>query len=50
MIKDEDPCELYLADYRTVEGRSLPHRMEVRHGNGKFGIFWIKSYQFAAAK
>ena len=50
VVKDEDPCELYFSDYRAEGGKALPHRLEVRHGNGRFGIFWIKSYQFADAK
>jgi hypothetical protein len=47
---EADPCEVYLSDYRSVEGRLLPHRFEVRHGNDSFGTFTIKSYQLAAAK
>ncbi len=50
VVKDEDPCELYFSDYRSEDGKALPHRMEVRYGNGRFGILWIKSYQFTAAK
>jgi S1-C subfamily serine protease len=48
--KDQDPCEVYLGDYRTVDGRSLPHRLEVRYGNDSFGVVHIKSYKLAAAK
>lgn len=48
--KEEDPCEVYLSDYKLVDGRNLPHRLEVRHGNDQFGVFTIKSYQLAAAK
>jgi serine protease Do len=50
VVKDEDPCELYFSDYRSEGGKAMPYRLEVRYGNGKFGIFWIQSYQFAAAK
>jgi serine protease Do len=50
VVKDEDPCELYFADYRSEGGNALPYRVEIRHGNGRFGILWIKSYQFATAK
>src|SRR5205823_848996 len=32
--RDEDPCEVYLSDYRAVGGKMLPHKMEVRHGPG----------------
>ena len=31
--EDTDPCELYFSDYREVEGRMLPGRIEVRHGD-----------------
>jgi serine protease Do len=50
VVKDEDPCEIAFSDYQPVDGKTLPHRLEVRHGNGRFGIFWVKSYQFAASK
>ncbi len=48
--KEEDPCEVYLSDYRKVDGRLLPHRLDVRYGNGYFGTFLIRRYQFAAGK
>jgi len=50
VVKDDDPCEVYLSDYRSVEGRELPHRLEVRYGNGRFGTFTVKKYQFSPAK
>jgi len=43
-----DPCELYFADYRAVDGRMLPHRIEVRYGNDRFGVFTVKRYQTTA--
>ena len=43
--KDEDPCELYFGDYKLVEGRQLPHRIEVRTGDRRYAILTIKSYQ-----
>jgi S1-C subfamily serine protease len=48
VVKEEDPCELSFSDYQAVGGKALPHRIEVRHGNGRFGVLWIKSYQLAA--
>ncbi|MCS6852502.1 MAG: trypsin-like peptidase domain-containing protein, partial [Gemmataceae bacterium] len=48
--KDQDPCEVYLADYRPVDGRSLPHRMEVRYGNDRYATFTIKNYRLTAGK
>ncbi len=47
---EDDPCEVYLSDYRAVAGRQLPHRLEVRYGNTTYGVFTVKSYQLAAAK
>ena len=44
--KDDDPCELYLADYKVVEGRLLPHRIEVRTADKKYAVFTISSYRF----
>jgi S1-C subfamily serine protease len=47
--KEDDPCEVYLSEYRPVSGGSLPHRMEVRYGSDRYGILNLKSYQFHAA-
>ena len=45
-----DPCEVYLSDYRTVEGRMLPFRMDVQFGNERFGTLAVKRYQLTALK
>lgn len=45
LAKDEDPCELYFADYRAVEGGLLPHRIEFRAGDETFGVLHVRSYQ-----
>lgn len=44
--KDDDPCELYFGDYKTVEGRPLPHRIVVRTGDKRYAVFTISSYRF----
>jgi hypothetical protein len=31
-----DPCEIEFLDYRATNGRSIPHRMQVRHGDTVF--------------
>jgi S1-C subfamily serine protease len=49
VIKDEDPCEIYFSDYRKVEGGELPHRIEVRYGNGQFGVLSVRKFTLAAA-
>jgi hypothetical protein len=46
--KDEDPCELYFADYKPVDGRHLPHRIEVRHGDKRYALITLKSYRLTA--
>ena len=45
---DDDPCELRFADYREAEGRDLPSRMEVRYGNGVYGVFKFDNLELAA--
>jgi hypothetical protein len=48
ITKDDDPCEVYLSDYRAVDGRQLPHRIEVRYGNETYGVLTVKTYALAA--
>lgn len=47
--KDEDPCELYFADYKDAGGRRLPHRIEVRTGDRKYAVLTVKTYTFGPA-
>jgi serine protease Do len=49
VMKDEDPCEIYFSDYRKVDGRELPHRFEVRYGNGRYGVFTVTRFQLSPA-
>jgi S1-C subfamily serine protease len=42
--ENEDPCEVYLSDYRAVDGRLLPHRMQVQYGDGHYGTFNFTSF------
>ena len=44
---NSDPCEVYLSDYRPVDGRQLPYRFEVRHGDERFAILTVTSYKLA---
>jgi S1-C subfamily serine protease len=46
-VRDEDPCELYFHDFKSVDGRLLPHRIEIRYGNGRFGVLTIRKFQLA---
>ena len=43
---DVDPCEIYFDEIREVEGRSLPHRWTVRHGDEVFAELTITSYEW----
>ena len=46
--KEEDPCELYFSDYKAVNDRQLPHRIEVRIGDETFGVIHVNAYQLPA--
>ena len=45
---NEDPCEVYLSDYRQVNGRSLPHRMQVYHADKHFATFEFNNFRLSA--
>jgi S1-C subfamily serine protease len=45
----DDPCEVYFYDYKAVDGRNLPHKIEVRYGNERYGTFNISQYKLAKA-
>lgn len=44
---DQDPCEVYFADVRQVDGRALPHRMTIRHGDDVFAELVVSSYEMS---
>jgi S1-C subfamily serine protease len=48
--REDDPCEVYLSDYKKVDGRMLPHRMEVRYGNDRYALLNLRSFQFEKGK
>ena len=35
----------WLGDYKPIDGRSLPHRIEVRNGNDLYGVLTVKHYE-----
>jgi S1-C subfamily serine protease len=45
--RHDDPCEVFFYDYKPVDGRSFPHRFEVRYGGKRFAIFQVKSAKLA---
>ena len=44
ITRDGDTCELYFFNYRNVEGRKLPHRIEVRYCDKRYAILTIDKY------
>ena len=48
VVKGEDPCEVYFSDYKTADGRKLPHRLDVVYGNRKYGTLTIDRHAFEA--
>jgi len=44
ITREESPCEVFFSDYKAVDGRMLPHRMEVRWGDKKYGVFNFKKF------
>jgi hypothetical protein len=44
----DDPCEIYFGDMREIEGRFLPHRWTIRHGDEVFAELTINSYDLSA--
>ena len=44
---NEDPCEVYFSDYKAVDGRQLPHRIQVYYRDVHYGTFTVTSYKFA---
>ncbi len=38
-----DPCEVYFSDYRDIDGRMVPHQLEVRYGDQIFGVIHLNT-------
>ncbi len=46
--RDEDPCEVYLSDYKAIEGgQKLPHRIQVHHGNENYCDLKVEAWKLA---
>jgi hypothetical protein len=43
--RDEDPCEVYLFDYKDVDGGKLPHRMEIRSGDKSYANLLVNAWK-----
>lgn len=48
--RDEDPCEVFFSDYRKVDGRLLPHKIEVRYGDKQYAVLDVNEWKLDAAK
>jgi hypothetical protein len=48
LTDNEDPCEIYFSDYRAVDGRMLPHKMQVQYSDFHYGTFTFTSFKLAA--
>jgi hypothetical protein len=44
----EDSCVVRFGDYREVNGRRFPHRIEVRHGDDLYGHIQWKQIELAS--
>ena len=40
----EDPCVLYFSNYKALDGRELPHRIDVVFGDQQYGIISVDRY------
>jgi serine protease Do len=45
---NEDPCEIYFSDYKAVDGRQLPHRIQVYYRDVHYGTFTVTGYKLLA--
>ncbi len=46
--REDDPCELYFSDYKKVDGRLLPHTIEVRYGKERYALLKVNTFTAAA--
>ncbi len=51
MLPDEnaDPCEVYFSQYQEVQGRLVPHRLEIRYGDGIYQVLQCKTIDLQPA-
>jgi hypothetical protein len=48
--QEEDPCEVYLSAYQKVDGRMLPGRIDVVHGDKHYATFAGITYKLEGVK
>ena len=44
-----DPCELHFLEYQEKDGRMVPARIEVRHGDAVFQIYKVNEITLSKA-
>ena len=45
-----DPCLVYLSEYHRVDGQHLPHRIDVRHGDGPpYAVLEVQQFGFTVS-
>jgi S1-C subfamily serine protease len=44
--KDDDPCEVTFSDFKTVDGRLLPHRIDIWTADRRYAVFTVNGYRF----
>lgn len=47
--EDTDPAELYFGEYKEIDGRMFPGRIEARHGDDYLQMFQCREFTFAPA-
>jgi S1-C subfamily serine protease len=45
--REEDPCEVYFSDYKKVDGRELPGRIEVQYGKDRYAVLNVQNFTTA---
>jgi serine protease Do len=41
---EADPCEVYFSDYKMVDHKELPHRIDVRYGDKRYAVLKVEKY------
>ncbi len=47
LVRDSDPCELYFGGYKAVDGKQVPHRIEVIYGDKRYAVINLASVSLA---
>jgi hypothetical protein len=46
----DDPCEVYLSDYKKVDGREFPSKLEVVYGDNRYATLNVLNIKFTEPK